>query len=193
MCVCRYSDELEWADKTIAIYLTLVVDLGDFKTCGAYSMTSGTILLTLICSKPLPYHLLCEMSQVDSPNTKRLIPPPEAPTNQTLPFPSETCPDGHFTHTFLAFDMKSSCCSWNNDKTPKTAACEKEDLNYPPPAFICTNGIEVAPFTLVCDHRHDCEDGSDEDFCHWEPCGGDKPMKCTTSRQVHSFFKFVSP
>nr|KAG5710971.1 hypothetical protein BaRGS_013705 [Batillaria attramentaria] len=32
------------------------------------------------------------------------------------------------------------------------------------------NEIEHVPYTLVCDHRSDCKDDSDEDFCVFPPC-----------------------
>nr|KAG5699356.1 hypothetical protein BaRGS_008264 [Batillaria attramentaria] len=32
------------------------------------------------------------------------------------------------------------------------------------------NEIEHVPYTLVCDHRSDCNDDSDEDFCVFPPC-----------------------
>nr|KAG5710982.1 hypothetical protein BaRGS_013716 [Batillaria attramentaria] len=50
------------------------------------------------------------------------------------------------------------------------------------------NEIEHVPYTLVCDHRSDCKDDSDEDFCVFPPCDpflqyhcGDKqcPNSCT--------------
>ncbi|PVD34542.1 hypothetical protein C0Q70_05817 [Pomacea canaliculata] len=38
------------------------------------------------------------------------------------------------------------------------------------PNFACIDGIRTLPFTLVCDHRYDCLDNSDEEFCVHRQC-----------------------
>lgn len=51
------------------------------------------------------------------------------------------------------------------------------------------NRLETVPYTLVCDFRPDCCDGSDEDFCQFSPCDGRTEIKCgTLSDQVTAFF-----
>ena len=39
--------------------------------------------------------------------------------------------------------------------------------------FQCVTDQRV-PFTLVCNYREDCADGSDEDFCDYFPFSNDK-------------------
>ena len=39
-----------------------------------------------------------------------------------------------------------------------------------PPSFQCQSETQRVPYSLVCDHRQDCLDGSDETFCTFLPC-----------------------
>ena len=48
--------------------------------------------------------------------------------------------------------------------------------------FTCDRNEERVPYTLVCDYRTDCSDGSDEEFCVYEPCGNFQ-FQCS-NRQV---------
>ena len=38
------------------------------------------------------------------------------------------------------------------------------------PVFTCSDDITRLSYTLVCDFRHHCTDGSDETFCQYPPC-----------------------
>ena len=42
------------------------------------------------------------------------------------------------------------------------------------PDFPCENGDGLVSYTLVCDFRNDCPDGSDESFCIYPPCESDQ-------------------
>nr|KAG5711570.1 hypothetical protein BaRGS_016752 [Batillaria attramentaria] len=42
--------------------------------------------------------------------------------------------------------------------------------------FTCSSGEERVPYTLVCDFRQDCSDGSDESFCVFQPCSSDESL-----------------
>ena len=102
------------------------------------------------------------------------------------------CKQGHMTHDFLSCDVLSSCLttekSWKIINTalawdvPSPSSCTT-DVQPPPPSFPCSKGLEHVPYTLVCDHRHDCRDGSDERFCHFPPCTVDQ-LPCRGSHQV---------
>ncbi|PVD34066.1 hypothetical protein C0Q70_05328 [Pomacea canaliculata] len=80
-----------------------------------------------------------------------------------------TCPSQHVTHTFLACDVRSDC--WE-ERYDTLWSCSAPVVPVPP-AFTCDSGAERVPYTLVCDHRADCSDRSDEDFCQFPPCNVD--------------------
>ena len=108
-----------------------------------------------------------------------------APRQQTFPFPHTPCPLDHVTHEFLACDVRSTCWSDNDDTRqawgfPWRGLCESQRNLLP--AFTCHDGVTHVPYTLVCDHRDDCHDGSDETFCTFPPCHGPRPL------QVWGFF-----
>ena len=86
-----------------------------------------------------------------------------------------SCPEGHVIHEFLACDAQSSCwarvdvlCQASRDDD-SVAFCGAA-LTPLPPSFPCSNGRGEVPYTLVCDHRPDCSDSSDEKFCVFLPC-----------------------
>ena len=91
------------------------------------------------------------------------------------------CPLGHVTHTFLAHDEQSSCWAPNvggggdgGGVSPFPAG-----LTPLPPPFTCDNGVQHVPYTLLCDHRPDCSDQSDEQFCIFSPCDVSTQFECT--------------
>ena len=49
--------------------------------------------------------------------------------------------------------------------------------------FQCRDNSGCVPYTLVCDHRQDCADGSDEDFCVFQSCD-ETQMTCDDRKQV---------
>ena len=104
--------------------------------------------------------------------------------NQSVPFPDAQpfsafryikhglirCPEGHMTHSFLSCDPKSRCgqavCTFVNEARSVT-----EELSVTQSTgnmYTCSN--DVIPYTLVCDFRRDCPDGSDESFCQHSSC-----------------------
>nr|KAG5708968.1 hypothetical protein BaRGS_004607 [Batillaria attramentaria] len=51
-----------------------------------------------------------------------------------------------------------------------------------PPVMTCTSAQQHVPYSLVCDHRKDCQDGSDEEFCVFDPCPVHLPNTCGMSQ-----------
>ncbi|KAK7112084.1 hypothetical protein V1264_011593 [Littorina saxatilis] len=51
------------------------------------------------------------------------------------------------------------------------------------PFFTCKHHEQRIPFTLVCDHRDDCCDASDEDFCHFPACSRKTDITCGNEKQ----------
>ena len=101
------------------------------------------------------------------------------------------CRSGHVTHTFLACDVATFC--WTEDKVsfslrpdswalPTSQSCPAK-LTSLPPSFLCQSEKQHVPYTLVCDHRPHCVDGSDEKFCKYPSCLWEFQFECL-SKQV---------
>ena len=103
-----------------------------------------------------------------------------------------TCPLQHLTHSFLACDILSACSahrtvSYGTDKDdwdlPSYSTCPAV-MSPLPPSYACASGSGRLPYTFVCDHHQDCRDSSDEEFCVYPDCQGDKALQCGSIRQV---------
>ncbi|XP_025107453.1 uncharacterized protein LOC112572119 [Pomacea canaliculata] len=99
------------------------------------------------------------------------------------------CPSLHYTHTFLACDVKSECWAdkYDNSKTCSTT------LTSRPPSFSCINEIQRVPYSLVCDHRSHCSDDSDEKFCIFPSCPRKKKVFECDNKQVNRTRRRVTP
>ena len=99
-----------------------------------------------------------------------------------------TCGGRHLTHVFLACDTLAVCWA-DGDVTfsrhsdtwasPTSKTCPVPLVGLPlPPSFPCRSLEQRVPYSLVCDHRPDCLDGSDEGFCHFPPCLNLSQFQC---------------
>ena len=104
-----------------------------------------------------------------------------------------TCPKDHVTHTFLACDLSSDCWSeQSGGHSARDGVKCSAPLRPLPPSFGCRETGQYVPYTLVCDHRQDCFDGTDEDFCVFSSgdsagaflCLGKSHLRCGLSQQV---------
>ena len=93
-----------------------------------------------------------------------------------------TCPDAHVTHLFLACDVHSACFALDS-RASVSCPAPRTPL---PPSFTCNDGVQHVPYTLVCDHRSDCSDRSDERFCVFTPCNVTSQFQCR-NQQVGNF------
>ena len=107
------------------------------------------------------------------------------------PVPHAKCPDGHVTHAFLVCDVQSACWQDRQESVesevwgvPSTASCPAPMTSLPA-MFTCSSGGQRVSYSMVCDHRPQCGDGSDESFCVFPPCSDTTPLQCGTSTQVH--------
>ena len=102
------------------------------------------------------------------------------------------CPSGHVAHTFVACLGRRTC--WAKDHVAYGSTRDSWDIpSYPtcpaplsplPPSYACATGGDRVSYTFVCDHRKDCSDNSDENFCHHPACGGSSPLRCGDITQV---------
>ena len=90
------------------------------------------------------------------------------------------CPSRHVTHDFLACDARSQC--WAPHAPSSASPCRAPLASLLPPHFVCGDGAGSVPYPLVCDHRQDCGDSSDEQFCLFRPCARTQDFRCNNGQ-----------
>ena len=78
------------------------------------------------------------------------------------------CSSSNVTHNFLSCDLQSTC--WGRQAS-SGIICEAP-VRPKPHLFPCSDQFRRIPYPLVCDHRPDCRDYSDENFCVFPECSG---------------------
>ena len=178
-----YKTALQWNDRKMALDLSFDhFEAPKYPSCGMRD-DDGAIKM-IPCDTDILTQFLCEFSPAaqtqtslepasiddskDNNNDDNGIPLRETDANQNeLRLAAATrCPDGHVTHDFLSCDPATDCF-----KEDFVDTCETENGGVIP-MFTCEDGVQTLAFTLVCDHRQDCRDGSDEDQCVFEACEG---------------------
>ena len=185
----RYSKALQWTDGTVAYVTRFTTYLKDeqlefcsnIEMCPLTSNSSyGFCALSLIgCDAWDDQGYVCER-RIKSERKSQLRLPVFKHSEEFQITPVTTCPFGHVTHTFLSCDLKSTC--WGR-QTSRGFFCDSS-LRPLLPMFLCYNEIDRVPYSLVCDHRPDCMDVSDETFCTFHTCPG-ASFKCG-AKQVNS-------
>ena len=91
-------------------------------------------------------------------------------------FPFSRCPNGQMVQTFVACFPHNACdeavphlCTFPSS-TNMASHLDTDQLLPSLRVFACNDGITRLSYTLVCDFRHHCNDGSDETFCQHPPC-----------------------
>ncbi|XP_025097654.1 uncharacterized protein LOC112565968 [Pomacea canaliculata] len=165
-----YLNAFQWTDGTIAYFKT-INGYATMPACGFFVFDALLLGIKLKdCSEPRQAHVLCETEAhpgthlpSEHKNDKLMI-TQVAPSAWQKDSSKVVCPEGHVTQTFLSCDVASSC--W---RRASSSFCDAP-LAVLSPVFDCDNGFDRVPYTLVCDHRIDCSDGSDENFCQFASC-----------------------
>ncbi|KAK7461240.1 hypothetical protein BaRGS_00038715, partial [Batillaria attramentaria] len=198
-----YRGEMVWADSTLALYSEHVrPKTRSLAMCGRrhhhffglHGDATRAELDPSICDSSHIGGILCELEQngatpqVNHHSASRIHFSADPAHQRDVSSGLVVCPKGHVTHGFLACDVRCSCWAeaYNGDVStwgiPTRRACPAPMTSLPP-SFSCRNGLQRVPYSLVCDHRQDCGDASDEDFCQFAPCGADTPVQCGLSKQ----------
>ena len=201
---CRYRRAVLWDDNTVNYYSSLFRDRGDL--CAHIGHDVGSMYFTKCDAKPASGKgrsgSVCQTaatgglhsSQSQTPFAGQQAGPRLFKVNVTTTARGEgqwcpvTCPSGHVTHIFLACDVFTLCWA-GHDVTfsarpefwalPTSQSCPTQPfVTSPPPSFLCGSEEQRVPYTLVCDHRRDCLDGSDETFCVSHPCQWPAQFEC---------------
>ena len=179
---------MQWADSSIAYYAWYKPSHNSDKFCGAILRVNGRIRLDISgCLRKSWSHYLCEYDfDVDENEESHRQIALSRNIAANLTVDCVTCPRDHVTHTFLACDVQSACwarqsAALNIRDIPSSSWCSAP-LTSLPPLFTCSSSLQLVPYTLLCDSRHDCLDLSDEDFCVHMPCSSSR--SCSTSARV---------
>ena len=200
----RYKSGLWWEDKTVDYLTPYVIKTASRPRCGFWIHGRFDGFLSLqSCESPesledfqfYRLNLLCEITTEEGARvgtgTAKLASSLQALT-PSLSVDVVACPNGHVVHSFLACDVPSACFaradslsfdgSRNNWDIPLGTSC-LAPLTSLPPSFACEDGSQRVPYNVVCDHRQDCQDNSDEDFCVFPQCPTGS-LACADSKQV---------
>ncbi|KAL8590308.1 hypothetical protein ACOMHN_006424 [Nucella lapillus] len=185
-----YQDQFQWADGSAVFYAKVYRPYYSSSTdCSALRQFAYEDLDTLTmeeCHSNMTTSFLCETDIIQDTD-------PQEQSGQIVFKPSErqddiigdkyvTCPAGHLTQKFLACDLQSSCWASQGDLVSSVTCGYKGEPR--PPSLQCRNGVDYVPYSLVCDHRPDCSDNSDEDFCVFSPCRPLGKFQCNNGQCV---------
>ena len=202
----RYQNEIVLDDSTIGYHLARMYSFGFAKPfCGLLSYSSGFEVDLIPCDSKKTTAYVCEFElpgNETSPTDRTLQAVSSSQpkqwhwnSSQTSHLDLITCPQGQVTYAFLACDIISKC--WHEDSSGSFSSARgvcSATLTPLPPSFACKGRGGHVPYTLVCDHRPDCFDGSDEDFCVFHSgqststndfvCLGDTAIQCGRTHEV---------
>ena len=173
----RVSSLWQWSDNTTALsYCIQYVRRISPPYCAA--LRFGMYLHVIQCDDPQDANFLCEIpTDTDQQSQSDVILPDPANPASSLPGMVE-CHHREATRQFLGCDVSSG-----GRDSPDTPPCPHDRRDLDSLWFQCRDNSGCVPYTLVCDHRQDCADGCDEDFCSFEECSSTE-CECREGNQV---------
>ncbi|KAK7503737.1 hypothetical protein BaRGS_00004860, partial [Batillaria attramentaria] len=180
-----YRDVWQWTDQTMAFYVNMYGQQLAKPSCALVPAIHQDRLQPVACaaSKFVNY-LLCESDKPVN-STTTIMPTLSPGTRSTSQFLFEKgaqltwCPGGHMTLDFLSCDPEAQCNFLQSATScPLTSGGEV-------PMFECDSVSQTFHYTLICDHRRHCADGSDENFCVFDECPEQqcRNYQCVSSNQ----------
>ncbi|XP_076444361.1 uncharacterized protein LOC143282559 [Babylonia areolata] len=170
-----YQNTWVWSDDTLAVYLPITFVSVKAPYCAVMNASAITLIT---CDEKVTADYLCETDFTPDQDTNdtqiSLNTPPSWNTGDMA-----ACRHGHTTYKFLACDVDTNCSAMSHEES---LACSNK-FSPPVPFFTCRNQLERVPYTLVCDFRSNCCDGSDEDFCDFPQCESRLHYECSNAKQ----------
>ena len=171
-----------WLDNTIAYKMDFVVPgVFEFNRKSSYHYMKRNMMANqfrslyanvphVACEKPVKSNEVLHNQSVQFSATRHMLESLRH-TRQSL----VDCPEGHVTHAFLSCDPKSRCGQTTCDFASRSADYKvglfvKQNPERSKAMFTCTSFNMIIHYTLLCDFRQDCRDGSDESFCQHPLC-----------------------
>ncbi|KAK7503736.1 hypothetical protein BaRGS_00004859, partial [Batillaria attramentaria] len=180
-----YRDVWHWTDQTMAFYANMYAQHLAKPSCALVPAIHQDRLQPVACAaSTYVNYLLCESDKPVN-STTTIMPTLSPGTRSTSQFLSEKgaqltwCPGGHMTLDFLSCDPEAQCNFLQYATScPLTSGGEV-------PMFECDSISQTFHYTLVCDHRRHCADGSDENFCVFDECPEQqcRNYQCVSSNQ----------
>ena len=180
----RYSAIWQWSDNSTALYYNISHYNKDLsRYCAAYHKSTD-YLSVIECNILREADLLCEIPiKSRQPSELRPYIIIAVPAKPAFTIPGMIgCQDRSDTRHFLGCDVSSG-----GRDSPDTPPCPHDRRDLDSLWFQCRDNSCCVPYTLVCDHRQDCADGSDENFCVFQPCDASESL-CDDEKQVGALF-----
>ena len=170
----------QWSDNTTALFLDVMKSTSiSSPYCAAFYKKSHKFKV-IKCDTSKEADYLCEIpKKLDQQSQQQSVIELPAPAKTAFTLPDmRVCWNLETTKDFLGCKARSGI-----QDSPSTTTCSLYRQDPDIPWFQCRDNKGCAPYTLVCDHRQDCADGSDEDFCVFRPCDWSH-FACHSMKQV---------
>ena len=182
-----YRRTLQWHDGTVSFTDDIpFLGMDCFCMYGLYAFHLET--RTNPCNLRSRLYYLCEFDisrdkHAFDKKSQALLPDRLIANMTEYPTGRVMCPEGHMTHSQFACEAQTFCFAGRRQVpvdltgSPADASCPAP-LKPLPPYFRCQGRLQVVAYTVVCDHRQDCADSSDEDFCVFPACRPGSDIMC---------------